>query len=66
MKKRYKVLAKSGSIFILHWVTDGVLFGPEWSSIAKFANNASNLERCKNIIRLMNECDKSTNEIRDD
>lgn len=66
MKKRYKLLTKTDSIFILHWVTEGVLFGPEWLSIAKFANNAPNLDRCKQIIRLMNDCDKTSNENKDD
>lgn len=66
MKKRYKLLEKNGKVHILHWVTDGVLFGPDWESIATFDKQDSNLERCKTIIRLMNECDKHTDHPNDD
>ena len=57
MKKRYKRLEKGGRIFILHWTTDGMLFGPDWERVASFERNGPNLERCKTIIKLMNECD---------
>jgi hypothetical protein len=42
MKKRYKLLEKNGKVHILHWVTDGVLFGPDWESIATFDKQDSN------------------------
>lgn len=60
MKKRYKLLVRSGKVHILHWVTDGALFGPDWESVATFDDVDSNLERCKRIIQIMNECDKYT------
>ncbi len=60
MKKNYKRTENQGKIHILHWETDGVLFGPCWASIAVFENTHKNLERCKTIVRLMNECDKHT------
>lgn len=60
MKKRYKLLEKTAHIYILYWETEGVLFGPEWKIIAKFTKCDSNLERCKSVIRLMNECDRHT------
>ncbi len=61
MKKRFKLLNdKRGRILLLKWETDGVLFGPDWGCIAAFDNTDNNLERCKTIIRLMNECDKHT------
>lgn len=66
MKKRYKILNRSGTIHILHWVVDGKLFGPGWETVATFGDTASNIERCKTIIRLMNECDKHTERLEDD
>lgn len=58
MKKRYKLLEKKEHVYILHWVTEGVLFGPEWVIMTKFTNNPPNIERCKQIIKLMNDCDR--------
>lgn len=66
MKKRYKMLCRSGKVLILHWETDGKLFGPDWEVIAKFDDNDQNQQRCKTIIRLMNECDKHTDHPNDD
>lgn len=61
MKKRFKMLNRANKIYILRWTVDGKLFGPDWEEIATFDNQASNVERCKTIIRLLNECDKHTN-----
>lgn len=58
MKKRFKLLNRAGKVFIMRWTVDGKLFGPDWEAVATFDSNAPNLERCKKIIRLMNECDK--------
>lgn len=60
MKKNFKHLEKNGRIYIMRWIDDGVLFGPDWESIASFDKNPPNLERCKTITRLLNECDKHT------
>lgn len=59
MKKRYKLLNRGGKIHILHWETDGRLFGPGWECIAAFDGSDSNLKRCREIIRLMNESDRN-------
>lgn len=61
MKKRYKLLNSQGKIMILQWVTKGVLFGPCWESMMVFDENEENLKRCKQIVRLINECDMHTN-----
>ena len=61
MKKRYKLLKSNGSIHILRWASRGVLFGPQWEAIATFDNRDNNIERCKQIVQIMNECDKHTN-----
>ena len=61
MKKSFKRIENGDKIHILHWETDGVLFGPCWSSIALFDNTMENLERCKTIVKLMNQCDMHTN-----
>lgn len=66
MKKRFKLLNRVGKILILHWSSDGKLFGPDWEAIAAFDDKDSNIERCRTIIRLMNECDKHTNHVEDD
>lgn len=60
MKKRYKLLKQNSKILILHWETDGMLFGPDWVCVASFEKVEANQERVKTIIRLMNECDKHT------
>ncbi len=60
MKKRFKLLNRVGKIYILHWTVDGKLFGADWEAVAVFEDNDSNRERCKAIIRLMNECDRHT------
>ena len=65
MKKRYKWLEKNGKLYILHWSAEGRLFGADWDSVAGFEANPENRERCKTIIRLMNECDKHLT-LRDD
>lgn len=61
MKKRFKLRKKSGKIFILRWQSEGVLFGPQWEGIITFDNVDNNIDRCKAIVRLMNECDQHTN-----
>ena len=66
MKKRFKLLNRKGKILILRWDVDGRLFGPDWECIASFENVESNQERVKTIIRLMNECDKNTEQNNDD
>lgn len=58
MKKRFKLLIRNGKILMLKWEADGKLFGSDWDCIAAFDNVDTNLERVKTIIRLMNECDK--------
>lgn len=58
MKKRYKLLDKQGKLRILRWATDGKLFGPDWECMATFDKRNDNMERCKTIIKLMNECDQ--------
>lgn len=66
MKKRYKLLKSEKYVFILRWVADGKLFGPDWEESCKFDLNDENLKRCKTLVRLMNECDKHTNHHNDD
>lgn len=58
--KKYKMLRRGGRIYILHWESDGKLFGPGWDAIAGFEGNDSNERRCMSIVRLMNECDNYT------
>ena len=57
MKKRFKIISEGGRIYILKWVENSMLFGPNWQSIANFKNNTLNRQRCKTIIKLLNECE---------
>ncbi len=57
MRKKYKLLNRNGMIYLLRWVEKGVLFGPQWESMVCFDNCGDNMDRCKRIIRLMNECE---------
>ena len=66
MKKRYKLLKRDSRILILHWETDGMLFGHDWICIASFENVEANQERVKTIIRLMNECDNQVGQNNND
>lgn len=66
MKKRFKLLNQKGKILILKWEVEGRLFGPDWDCIAAFENVDGNLDRVKTIIRLMNECDKHTEQNNND
>lgn len=51
------MLAKSGKLYILRWTVESKVFGPGWDTIADFVENEFNRERCKKIVKLMNECD---------
>ena len=57
MKKRYRHIERGDKIGILFWNTDGVLFGSGWETIAQFHRTEANLDRCKMIVKLMNDCD---------
>lgn len=57
MRKRFKMLAKSGKLYILRWTVESKVFDPDWDAIADFVENEFNRERCKKIVKLMNECD---------
>ena len=55
MKKRFKMMKKNGKVYLLQWVAEGKLFGPGWDMITSFGEQHA--ERCKQIIKLLNECD---------
>ena len=63
MKKRFKFAVKVGKVYILRWQSDGTLFGAQWEAISFFDEAPGNRERCRKIVRLMNECDQITNNI---
>lgn len=66
MKKRYKLRVHRMTVYILRWVTEGKIFGPDWEEVGRFDSNPENIRRCKNIIRQMNECDAHTNHPNED
>lgn len=66
MTKRFKHLTKNGKVYLLHFVTDGVLFGSGWRCLASFDETRGNIKRCESITRLLNECDSHTNHPDDD
>lgn len=55
MKKRFKMISKNDKVYLMKWVADGKLFGPDWEQITSFGEQ--HRERCKQIIKLLNECD---------
>ena len=66
MKKRYKLVVRGESVLILHWETEGQLFGPGWVCIADFYHSDANVERIRKIVGLMNKCDQHIDENDDD
>lgn len=61
MKRRFKSLVKKDRIYIVRWQMSGALFGPQWEIVADFENNKANKDRCRDIIKLMNECNSHSN-----
>ncbi len=57
MKKKFKMLVRHGNIYIIKY--EAGLFGPDWSSIAKFSEKCK--PECQRIVALLNECDRKTN-----
>lgn len=63
MKKQYKRLSSRGKIHVLR-LTVG-LFGEQWESVGCFDDRDGNLDRCVQIVKLLNECDKHTDHPKD-
>lgn len=58
MKRAFRHKIMSEKIYILK---NGIgLFGPQLESIAVFDNKDGNLERVKQIVKQLNECDRHT------
>lgn len=53
---RHKIMGEK-----IHILKNGIgLFGPQLDSIAVFDNKDGNLERVKQIVKQLNECDRRT------
>lgn len=58
MKRAFRQKIRDEKIYILK---NGIgLFGPQLESIAVFDNRDGNLERVKQIVKQLNECDRHT------
>lgn len=58
MKRAFRHKIMGEKIYILK---NGIgLFGPQLESIAVFDNRDGNLERVKQIVKQLNECDRHT------
>lgn len=58
MKRAFRQKVIGDRVYILK---NGVgLFGPQLESIATFDNKDGNFERVKQIMKLLNECDRHT------
>lgn len=58
MKRAFRHKIMGDKIYILK---NGIgLFGPQLDSIAIFDSKEGNLERVKQIVKLLNECDRRT------
>lgn len=62
MKRAFRQKIIGGKIYILK---NGIgLFGPQLESIAVFDNRDGNLERVKQIVKQLNECDQHTEHLK--
>lgn len=66
MKKEFKYRYDTHHIYIQSWVTEGLLFGPSWMTLASFDNIPENMERCKKIVKMLNECRKTSIQLIDE
>lgn len=58
MKRAFRHRIKGEKLLILK---NGLgLFGPQLESVAVFDNKDGNLERVKQVVKLLNECDRNT------
>ena len=64
MKKYFKWVVKNGSVLLLRRSSFGI-FGEQWDSFAKFDANDDNIARGKQIIKLLNECVKPSDNLND-
>ena len=63
MKRLFRHKVVGDRVYILK---SGIgLFGPKMESIATFDNNDGNLERVKQIVKQLNECDRHTEHPKD-
>lgn len=58
MKKRFKMVRKSGNVYILRWDVEGSIFGPVWQVVAGFVADDRTLKSCKEIVDKFNECEE--------
>ncbi len=58
MKKQFKWLAANGRVLVLRRTIG--LFGEQWECCGNFNDRDGNSGRCKQIVKLLNECDKHT------
>lgn len=59
MKKQYKWYSDKGAK--IHILRRSIgLFGEQWDCCGTFDDRDGNLARCKQIVKLLNECDKHT------
>lgn len=63
MKRLFRHKVVGDRVYILK---SGIgLFGPKMEPIATFDNNDGNLERVKDIVKQLNECDRHTEHPKD-
>ena len=58
MKKNFKWLLKNGRVMLLRRTVG--LFGEQWECFGNFDDKAGNVTNAKQIIKLLNECAKHT------
>lgn len=64
MKKNFKWLVRNDHVYLLRRTIG--LFGENWECFGNFDNKDGNLDRCKQIIKQLNECAKHTENFNDD
>lgn len=55
--KHFKLLQRNGRVYILKYSIG--LFGSQYEPIASFEGQPKNVDRCKQIVKLLNQCDKN-------
>lgn len=60
-RNHFKQHIAHGKIYLLSWSVHSRLFGPDWETMATFDDNPLNRQRCRSIIRMLNDCSTNTN-----
>lgn len=58
MRKHFKWLVRNGRVLLLHRTVG--FFGEQWETFGNFDDKDGNAERCKEIVKQLNQCVRHT------